>query len=192
MNKILLIPGSFNPITNAHVDMALAAKKAVGAIVKNWYWKKVEKRGDIQKGYWLTNSKEDDGYDKSVIPLHQIIAEIKYGNYNHKEYMPDHLSRDTGDNRKCNILLKSNQANCINRGLSKANSSGKTGVSFNKDSQKWYAYITVNYKTKFLGYFKNKEDAVAARVKAEKKYGFTCDDKVAEYDHINTLEESVL
>ena len=28
MNKILLIPGSFNPITNAHVDMALAAKKA--------------------------------------------------------------------------------------------------------------------------------------------------------------------
>ena len=29
MNKILLIPGSFNPITNAHVDMALAAKKAV-------------------------------------------------------------------------------------------------------------------------------------------------------------------
>lgn len=33
MNKILLIPGSFNPITNAHVDMALTAKKAVGANV---------------------------------------------------------------------------------------------------------------------------------------------------------------
>ena len=31
MNKILLIPGSFNPITNAHVDMALTAKKAVNA-----------------------------------------------------------------------------------------------------------------------------------------------------------------
>ena len=31
MNKILLIPGSFNPITNAHVDMALAAKNAVNA-----------------------------------------------------------------------------------------------------------------------------------------------------------------
>lgn len=33
MNKILLIPGSFNPITNAHVDMALTAKKAVNADV---------------------------------------------------------------------------------------------------------------------------------------------------------------
>ena len=31
MNKILLIPGSFNPITNAHVDMALTAKKTVNA-----------------------------------------------------------------------------------------------------------------------------------------------------------------
>ena len=31
MNKILLIPGSFNPITNAHVDIALTAKKAVNA-----------------------------------------------------------------------------------------------------------------------------------------------------------------
>ena len=31
MNRILLIPGSFNPITNAHVDMALEAKKVVNA-----------------------------------------------------------------------------------------------------------------------------------------------------------------
>lgn len=31
MNKILLIPVSFNPITNAHVDMALTAKKSVNA-----------------------------------------------------------------------------------------------------------------------------------------------------------------
>lgn len=31
MNKILLIPGSFNPITNAHIDMALIAKKSVDA-----------------------------------------------------------------------------------------------------------------------------------------------------------------
>ena len=31
MNKILLIPGSFNPITNAHVDMELTDKKAYNA-----------------------------------------------------------------------------------------------------------------------------------------------------------------
>lgn len=31
MNNILLIPGSFNPITNAHIEMAKTAQKAVNA-----------------------------------------------------------------------------------------------------------------------------------------------------------------
>lgn len=38
MNKILLIPGSFNPITNAHVDMALTAKK-IDTIYSNIFTK---------------------------------------------------------------------------------------------------------------------------------------------------------
>ena len=46
----------------------------------------------------------------------------------------------------------------------------------------WYAYITVNYKTKHLGSFSQYADAVNARKEAEKKYGFTCDDIVADYD----------
>ena len=33
MSKVLLVPGSFNPITNAHVDMALAAKNKINADV---------------------------------------------------------------------------------------------------------------------------------------------------------------
>lgn len=31
MSKIVIIPGSFNPVTNAHIEMALTAKKTVGA-----------------------------------------------------------------------------------------------------------------------------------------------------------------
>ena len=31
MNRILLIPGSFNPITNAHIDMAKVAQKRINA-----------------------------------------------------------------------------------------------------------------------------------------------------------------
>ena len=99
--------------------------------------------------------------------------------------MPDHLSRDTNDNRKCNIYLKSNMGNCKNRSLSKANSSGKTGVSFDKSTNAWVALITVNYKTKYLGKYKRFEDAVAARKEAEFKYGFTCDNVVAEYDEVS-------
>lgn len=27
-------------------------------VLKNWYWRKTEKRGEIDKGYWITNSKK--------------------------------------------------------------------------------------------------------------------------------------
>lgn len=151
-------------------------------IVKRWYWRKIDKRGNIDKGYWVTNVKIDDKYNKSVLMIHQVIAEIKYGEYESSNSIPDHLSRDTDDNRKCNIILKSNQRNSHNRGLSKVNTSGKTGVSYNKEKNMWTAYITVNYKTKYLGDYTDFNDAVNIRKEAEKKYGFTCDDIVADYD----------
>lgn len=130
----------------------------------------------------MTNVKIDDKYNKSVLMIHQVIAEIKYGEYESSNSIPDHLSRDTDDNRKCNIILKSNQRNSHNRGLSKVNTSGKTGVSYNKEKNMWTAYITVNYKTKYLGDYTDFYDAVNVRKEAEKKYGFTCDDIVADYD----------
>lgn len=154
-------------------------------VVKRWYWRKVKKRGSIKKGYWTTNVKIDDKYNTSIMFIHQIIAEIKYGEYNHKTELPDHLSRDTNDNRKCNILLKSNVGNCKNRGISKTNTSGKTGVSFSASRNTWSSYITVNYKTIHLGDYTDIEDAIEARVAAEKKYGFTCDKNVAEYDKVS-------
>lgn len=67
--------------------------------------------------------------------------------------------------------------------MSKTNTSGKTGVSFNKSKDLWCAYITVNYNTVYLGEFARYEDAVHARKEAEIKYGFTCDDIVASYDN---------
>lgn len=50
------------------------------------------------------------------------------------------------------------------------NTSGRTGVSLDKISGKWEAYITVNYKTIRLGKFGSFADAVAARREAELKY----------------------
>lgn len=50
------------------------------------------------------------------------------------------------------------------------NTSGKTGVSFQKSTGKWKVEITKEGKVYFIGYFKNFESACIAREEAELKY----------------------
>jgi hypothetical protein len=50
------------------------------------------------------------------------------------------------------------------------NSSGYTGVVWDKDRNKWASAINVHRKTIHLGRFANKEDAIKARKEAEIKY----------------------
>ena len=51
----------------------------------------------------------------------------------------------------------------------KNNSSGVTGVTWRKNSQKWYARICFKGKSYSLGYYKELGDAIAARKQAEKE-----------------------
>lgn len=50
------------------------------------------------------------------------------------------------------------------------NTSGFRGVSWDKSSKKWRAYIKLKYKTRFLGRFNTFEEAVEERLTAEEKY----------------------
>ena len=50
------------------------------------------------------------------------------------------------------------------------NTSGKTGVSFNKRIGKWGTYISVEGEVIRLGYFSDFEEACAIRSEAELKY----------------------
>lgn len=58
-----------------------------------------------------------------------------------------------------------------NKGLDgkprKNNTSGYPGVSFQKNMNKWFAYIWRNGRRYPLGYYKYKKDAIQARQKAE-------------------------
>ena len=50
------------------------------------------------------------------------------------------------------------------------NKSGVTGVTFEKDRGKWRAGIQMHGKFISLGRYKNKEEAIAARKEAEKRF----------------------
>lgn len=54
--------------------------------------------------------------------------------------------------------------------LSKRNTSGVTGVYFDKTNKKWRAYMTINGVKKYLGNFKDKQDAIDARERAIAEY----------------------
>ena len=82
----------------------------------------------------------------------------------------DHHNQNKLDNRKENFIPCTNQENIRNSSVRKNNTSGVTGVYFDTKRNKWISQITIDYKTKSLGHFLNKDDAIISRLKAEKEY----------------------
>lgn len=74
----------------------------------------------------------------------------------------DHISGDKLDNRRSNLRAVSNQQNHWNMKKGKSNTSGYKGVSFEKRRGKYEAYITIDGRKKFLGYFYDPIDAAVA------------------------------
>ena len=117
----------------------------------------------IKNYYWYSNH---DGYmcsseNKKEIIMHRLIIDE-----NDPEMQVDHFNRNKKDNRKENLKSVTPQHNNWNRGMNQNNKSGVTGVRWNKEAQKWVAYIMC----KHLGTFNSFEDAVKARKRAEQRY----------------------
>jgi len=84
----------------------------------------------------------------------------------------DHINHNRSDNRISNLREVSHQENHKNLPLRKTNSSGFPGVQWYEKPKRWRAFITNNGKTQYLGSFAEKNDAIRARVMAEKSLGF--------------------
>ncbi|MDM8534724.1 HNH endonuclease [Clostridiaceae bacterium HSG29] len=129
----------------------------------------LEDYGKIKDFAWYYNKKTGNGfymenkYKCNSISLHRLIINAKKGEY------VDHINRNTLDNRKENLRVCTNQQNGFNCTLKKNNTSGVSGVSWDKSRNKWSASIKYNYKNIYLGRFDNKRDAIIARLKKEKE-----------------------
>lgn len=81
----------------------------------------------------------------------------------------DHINGDRLDNRRENLRMATHQENCRNMRPLK-NKSGYKGVQWYKRDQRWVAFLTVNDKHIYLGYFDDPKDAAEAYNKGAKKY----------------------
>lgn len=82
----------------------------------------------------------------------------------------DHIDRNTLNCTRKNLRPSTHRENARNKSKHKYNTSGVTGVYWDKRLKKWFARICVNYKRIYLGYFNDKEDAIRVRLQAEAHY----------------------
>ena len=111
-------------------------------------------------GYVATNN-----YNGKYKYLHKLIC----GDNTTKRYV-DHLDRNKLNNTEENLRFADGSENQMNKGIRSNNTSGKVGVHFNKQNNKWCAMICRNGKHINLGYFNKYEDAVECRTRAEEEY----------------------
>jgi hypothetical protein len=132
------------------------------------YWKK--NQSNIKSGAIAGNQRQDGyidiGFKGKLIRAHRLIWLMHHG------YMPeflDHINGVRNDNRLENLRVATRTQNQMNLKKRIDNSSGCSGVFWNKQRNKWAARIQINKKAKHIGLFSTIEDAIVARKIAEQK-----------------------
>lgn len=123
-------------------------------VIKEYCWNEHIKTN----GYHILEA--SSGQDGENISMAQLLGCKGY----------DHKNRNPLDNRRENLRPATQKENTRNKSKQKNNTSGVTGVGYLKKNGMWRARITYNETEIFLGLFPNKDDAIIARLKAEKEY----------------------
>lgn len=115
-----------------------------------------------------------DGYIQLVIrgrsvPAHRYAWYCVHGCW---PDLIDHLNGDPADNRIENLRDVDHSTNRMNQRRRSDNQSGVTGVFFDARKSRWIAHICERGNRRQLGSYKEKSEAVAVRLLAQKRLGF--------------------
>lgn len=100
---------------------------------------------------------------------HRVIWKMQTGE---DPVLIDHIDHDRSNNSWNNLRNIPREDHSKNIGRSKINTSGVTGVHFNKQLKKWVAQCRVNGKTKHIGVFTDIHEASKAVLEAREKNNY--------------------
>lgn len=139
-------------------------------IVESRSWYK-DKDGYLASSYFFNNR-------RCFVMFHREVMHAMSGQW------VDHKNRDKTDNRKYNLRCCERTENNRNRSRFSTNTSGVTGVFFDKERNRWVADITYNHKRICIGRYALKQDAIIARLEKEAELFKEFAPQRALYDHI--------
>ena len=125
-------------------------------LIKDYCWCEVI---DKKNGYRELKAPKING-DKGAVHMHQLFG-FDGG---------DHIDKNPLNNRRNNLRMATTKENNRNRNVFQNNTSGIMGVNFEGQRHKWRSRICVDNQRYELGFFLDKQDAIKARLEAEKKY----------------------
>lgn len=104
--------------------------------------------------------------DSQKHPLHRLIWVWVHGVWPPNDL--DHWNRNRADNRLKNLRPATRSENNHNQGLSKRNTSGFVGVSWDESRKAWIASIGYDNKLRYLGRYPTPEEASRAYLAAKR------------------------
>ena len=125
-----------------------------------------------RKGYVVRSGDHPDRPGKKCsIRMHREI----FGLVTNDPRVVDHIDGNPTNNRKSNLRICSAADNSKNRKISRNNTTGFKGVSWDPTRKKWTAKIRINRVLRNIGYFDSPEKAHDAyRVAAVELHGQFC------------------
>lgn len=129
------------------------------------HWKKAGRRGPVKPGA-AAGTLHPSGYITVMLhgrcyKAHRLAWLLMMGVWPNGHI--DHINGRCADNRWANLRLATRSQNLSNSKLRSDSTTGAKGVSFNKQMQKWIAYVNHKGARYYLGTFADMASAIIAR-----------------------------
>lgn len=140
------------------------------------FFHKVAKRGGRVKPMSKVRAKPGNkgylqiGHGGVVYLAHRLAWLLMTGDW--PDLQVDHIDHVRSNNVFSNLRLVDARGNKMNESLRKDNKSGRTGVFWCGARKRWVAFYFENGKLLTVGQFHDKDDAIMARIEANKTAGF--------------------